>query len=749
MNIIDKIEELKHNTLTNIENVQRAKIPVIYELQLERKYSFDTHGFFHSAYDESWLLFTCRNLPYASNLKRHIFSDSLENMVNNKEIRPMLIFIDHKLVKWSDIMIIKDCNFSYILIMNNSNLHNPVCECILLPENIEYLENSQYVTDNTIFMFSEEGLSLASADGGPYTIVNSKDKDIFYTHLPLNEGTKQLAAIDNKYKMTKSNFIFFKNGYLDTSVNIELHGLNVYSANNNSFNGNKYISKQFYYTKSNLSLDNLTNPINKDNIISRLKRSEVPQHILQLAESFDFKFDRDKEYEENITEALIYIMAYNSRLMNDIYKQSSNIYTRLYKGKDINKLKDEKGYVTMSRRINGTLENYPIIFHNGDLYKYYSELKYKNKNFTFPVVDILDSDDIEIVFFKNVDNRVFPLYLASGDDNIEFFDSSIDLSNYKLYSINPENQLFNIERSIRTQYEVPFTFDIIEKNKYHIKLGNSYHYDRNLTLASDKQFRYISKVAQEDLIDIMLPSDFYYCSDITKYMVFINNRKIDRDNFIITLANENRPFDDISIYFNIPVLKGDKVDIFYVSQSLEEIANITNISSDGIIVIDRNKISYDLDNELYMIFVNGRKINPNQLVEMNSNRLKIITDLKSLKNLCILKHVKDDDILSELFTSMESILDKSYDSVAQYELRDLFYTTNKYTNTEADIKGTKVSTDKILYHIIQDYYMRPYINSGDIIDYDFMEFESELEKDSDDNTLITTMDATKEDKLEI
>lgn len=749
MNIVDRIEELKHSTLTNIENIQRAKIPVIYELQLERKYSFDTHGFFHSAYDETWLLYTCRNLPFSSNLKRHVFSDSLENMVNNKEIRPFLLFIDHKFVKWSDIMIIKDCNFAYLLIMNNKNLMNPICECILLPENITYREKSSYATNNTAFIFNEYGLSIDTVIGSNNSIIDLNDKDIFYTHLPLTQGVKQIAGIDNKYKITKSNFIFFKNGFLDTSVEVELHGLNVYSANNNNFNGNEYISKQFYYTKTNLSLDNINVSLHKDNTISRLKRNEIPQYILDLAKSFDFQFDKDKEYEENIKDALIYIMTYNSQLMNDIYRETSNIYSKLYKGKELNSLKNEKGYITMSRRINGSFENYPVIFHNGELYKYYSEIKYKNKNFIFPVVDILDSDDVEILFFKNVDNRLFPLYLASAEDNIEFFDSSIDLNNYKLYSINPENQLFNIERSIRTQYEVPFTFDKVEKNKYHIKLGDSYHYDRNLTLSSDRQFRYMSKVAQEDLIDIVLSSDFYYCTDRNKYLIFINGRKIDNENFIITLPREDRPFDDISIYLNIPLLKGQKIDIFYVPEVLEELVIEPNISSDGVIVIDRNKISYDLDNELYMIFINGRKMNTNQLHEMNSNRLKITTNLQSIKNLCIIKHVKDNDILKKLFESTKSIIDESYDSITDYELRDLFYTTNNYQDSENSIKANKIPTDKILYRIIQDYYMRPYINTGDIIDYTFIDFESKFDKDSEENALLTTMDATKEDKLEM
>lgn len=749
MNIIDKVEELRYNTLTNIENIQKAKIPVLYNLELERRYSFNTHGFYHSAYSEAWLLYVCRNLPYNPNPKRHVFADKLENMVNRKEIKPFLLFIDEKLVKWSDIEIISDCKFSYILIKNNKNLENPKCECILLPESVEYKENSNKVTDNTIFAFDSYGLCVnRTIQDNLYTIIDIKDDNIFSATSILQEGQKQKALINNDFKISNSNFIIFRNGYLETTADIQVHGLNVYSVNKNKFYSNEYICKQFYYTDSNKSKDNITNPYNREAVINRLSMNQIPKHIVKLAESFDFTFDKNLEYEENIKKALIYIMSYNSSFMNEIYRQTSNIESRIYKGRDLKLIMDETGYVSMSRRINGSMNNYPIIFHNGNLYNYYNQIEYKHKNFKFPIVDVLDSDIIEIMFFKNIDNRTYPLYLPSGDSDIRILDSSIDLNHMKLYTINPEINKFNIERSERTQYEVPFTAKRLEDNNIEIILGDSFHYDRKLTLTSDRQFRYMSKIVQKDTIDVMLSSDFIFCTEINKYMVFINGRKLDSGNYKLTIAKPNLPFDDISIYLNIPLTKGDKIEIFYVPEPLEEIVLKPRMNNNGILVIDRNKISYDLDEELYLIFINGRKMNRTDMKKMNSNRLKIVTNLKSIRNVSIIRHIPNNTILSTIFRSIHSDIDDVYDNVDITELERLFESNNTYNDTENDIKRNEISMDKVLYHIIQDYYMRPYINNGDVFDYEFDEFESEFEEDSDTNSILTTMNATKQDKLE-
>ena len=749
MNIIDRVEELRYNTLTNIENIQRAKIPIIYKLELERRYSFNTHGFYHSAYDETWLLYVCRNLPYNPNQTRHVFADKLVNMVNNKEIKPFLIFVDEKLVKWSDIEIINDCKFSYILIKNNENLNNPKCECVLLPENIKYKENSNDITDDTIFTFDSHGLCVhRTIQDNLYTIIDLKDNNIFSATSILEEGSKQKASIDNDFKISNSNFIIFRNGFLEATADIEVHGLNVFSVNKNTFYGNEYISKQFYYIESNKSKDNITNPCNREDIIQRLTFNKIPEHIVKLAESFDFTFDRNLKYEENIKRALVYIMSYNSSFMNDIYKQTSNLESRIYKGSDLKSIMDETGYVSMSRRMNGTMNNYPIIFHNGNLYDYYNQIEYKHKNFKFPIVDVLDTDIIVIMFFKNIDNRTYPLYLPSGDSDIRILDSSIDLNHMKLYTINTEVNKFNIERSERTQYEVPFTAKRLQDNNIELKLGDSFHYDRKLTLASDRQFRYMSKIVQENTIDVVLSSDFNFCTERNKYMVFINGRKIDSTNFKVTIAKANLPFDDISVYVNIPLVKGDKIEIFYVSEPLEEILLQPRINNNGIIIIDRNKISYDLDEELYLVFINGKKMNVTDMKKMNSNRLKIVTDLESIRNVSIIRHIPDNTILATIFKSIHSDIDDIYDNIDLAELESIFTTYNTYSDNENNIKQNEVSMDQVLYHIIQDYYMRPYINNGDVFDYEFDEFESEMDQDSASNSIISTMNATKEDKLE-
>ena len=51
----------------------------------------------------------------------------------------------------------------------------------------------------------------------------------------------------------------------------------------------------------------------------------------------------------------------------------------------------------------------------------------------------------------------------------------------------------------------------------------------------------------------------------------------------------------------------------------------------------------------------------------------------------------------------------------------------------------------VMYKIINDYYMRPYINNGESFVYDFD--EEFIEKDDDGNIIIRAIDATLEDKI--
>ena len=113
---------------------------------------------------------------------------------------------------------------------------------------------------------------------------------------------------------------------------------------------------------------------------------------------FNVSFSFSRSYEENINNALKYIMYYNSGLMNKFYEKIDKTVSRVYTGKELKDM-SKNGYVKMSRRVHNTMNNYVMIFCNGEIYDKYNELEYVNKDFVLPVNTLKDTDTVEILFF--------------------------------------------------------------------------------------------------------------------------------------------------------------------------------------------------------------------------------------------------------------------------------------------------------------------------------------------------------------
>lgn len=751
-NIIDSIENLKHNTYSSIKNIQMANIPFLCKLNLERRYVFDIHGFKHPLYSEDSLAYVCNNIPYTPNQSRHEFCDTLDNLVKSKEVHPFLLFLNHEFVKWSNIIILKDCKYSYI-ILPDFDYDNEVTteECIVIPQYVEYTENTQMMTDYTIFAFDSENNKLVTSPekGKTYTTINLLNfNEIYFEegHLKYPDAIHR-TKLDPECKLSDENLILFNNGYLCNSfLEGEVLPLNLFKVKNiEMINSLSLDYKIFFFKKSNKSASNIQTIVNKKRLAKEMAiNNKIPDHISKLNNKFDFRYNRDLSYEENVYNTLEYIMKYNSGLLNNVYKDKSNIISRVYTGTEINAKMDDNGYVTMSRRINSDTSSHVVIFKNGELYKGYSELKYKNKNFIFPVIDIKDEDIIEILFFKNVDNRRIKMFFSSLGDDYYIMDSSVDMDNMKLFTMNVESHEFNLERKDSVQYEIGYSYERVDSNKIKIIPDNSFYYDRTLSLSSSRQFRYASKIAKSYCVDFALPDEFKFCNEKEKYMVFINGKKINNENFKVTLYKPTRPFDDISIYVNIALEKGDKIEVIYVPDRLDEVSIQPNILSSGTVIIDKSKIAYNFDKDLYLLFINGKKINPKQMIDLDQDKLKITTDIGTLYNLSVIKHIEDEEILASLFNTNKDEITTILDSLNQEDI-DKLYGDAQIKETETNMFENNISMQSVMYKIIKDYYLRPYINTGDTLVYDFD--EEFLERDDDGNIILRTMDANLEDKI--
>lgn len=750
-NIIDSIEGLKPFTNNSITNIQNANIPTLYDLQLERRYSFSTHGFKHSHFSEKSLVYLSNNIPFTTNQSRHTYADTLDNLVKSGEVLPFLLFFNHEFIKWSNILILKDCKYSYIILLEyTDNVYTK--ECILIPQDIVYTENSTLITENTLFAFDSltNKLCTEMIDDDTYTTIDLiKNKDLYHEYdsiVSINEFIQTNLDVD--MKINKEGLFIFNNGYLAPYIEIESVVLNTFKIKeNNILPQGDIVYKLFYYNRSNKSKDNIYSIKSFDDLLTYIKlEKQVPKYVKDLSESFEFKYNKNLPYEENVYNTLDYIMKYNSGLLDSIYKDKSNIISKLFTGKQIKANMDKFGYVKMSRRIGLDVLTNVIIFVNGELYKSYNELKYKNKDFIIPVIDIEDEDTVEILYFKDIDNRRIKLNFNSTGDDRYIMDSSINIENMKLFTMNPHESVFNIERKDYIQYEIDFQYERQEDQIIKIIPEDSFYYDRTLSLVSERQFHYVCKKVKDDCISIILPEDFRFCNDTRKYMVFVNGRKIDSNNFKITIPKSTRPFDELSVYINTILNKGDKLEVFYVPDVMEEIIVEQDIDLSGTIIIDKSKIAYNLNKELYMIFINGKKINNDQIYNIDQNRIKLVSNVDSINNLSIIKHIKDDEILSELFKENKDKITEILNSVSSEEL-DMLYRGDNIVNNEDNIKSNNIPMKSVVYKIIQDYYLRPYVYNGDEFIYDFD--DECLDFDEDGNLLLTSLDANIEDKINL
>ena len=740
-NIIDSIETLKCYTHSSITNIQNANIPSLYTLNLERRYSFIIHGFTNNIIQENALIYVSNNIPFRINQKRHTYADTLENLINSGEILPFLLFVNREFIKWSDIIIIKDCKYAYLIIPDFGYKKDiNAIECILIPQEVKYTENNTEISENTIFAFKSEDNKAVfeSIEGETYTTIDLLNiKDVYYENNIIGNPSRiQKVNLDVETPISKENLIIFCNGYLANSfIDLDVIGLNLFKVTNGDFHKTNNLEyKLFYYNKSNKSKDHINFINSKKNLSTNiLLTNEVPEFMNRLTEKFDFKYNRKLSYEENVYNSLDYIMRYNSGLLNNVYKEKSNIVNRLYKGKDIIAKMDDNGYVRMSRRVDSDSSSHVIIFVNGILYKGYSELVYKNKDFIFPVIGIEDEDIIEIIYFKNVDNRRIKLSFDSLGDDIYIMDSSINMDNMKLFTMNVQSQEFNIERKDSVQYEIDYQYKRVDGNRINIYPDNSFYYDRRLSLASKRQFRYAFKIAKDNCIDIELPDEFLFCNEKERFMVFVNGRKINTDNFRVTIIKPTRPFDDLSVYINLELEKGDKLEVFYVPDKMEEFVIQPEIPMSGNIIIDKTKLRYNLSKDLYLIFINGKKINNDQIVDIDQNKLKIISNIKSLNNLTIVKHIEDEEILSNIFDIEKDQITEIMDSLSESDLNKLYKGEN-IENIEDDIYENQLSMKTVMYKIISDYYMRPYINTGSDMLFDLD--TTDLDVDDEGNVII-------------
>lgn len=188
---------------------------------------------------------------------------------------------------------------------------------------------------------------------------------------------------------------------------------------------------------------------------------------------------------------------------------------------------------------------------------------------------------------------------------------------------------------------------------------------------------------------------------------------------------------------------GDLVEVFYVPDKLTEVHVEKKIDTNsGMIMIDKSKLSYNLDKDLYLIYINGRKIYSKDIMNVSKNIIKI-QNSESIHNVSIIKHINSIDILHKLFTYKNDIMEKFIKSIDELQLSEKLNTLFGNTNIDADSNEERpfdedsINMKYIVHKIIKDFWNKPYVTEGDEFIYDYD--TEELDLDSDGNIIVPSM----------
>lgn len=299
--------------------------------------------------------------------------------------------------------------------------------------------------------------------------------------------------------------------------------------------------------------------------------------------------------------------------------------------------------------------------------------------------------------------------------------------------------------------------NIREFNEY---TNEQYDVNSFLYVATSKhKFVYQRLYVDQKCYRIRLDRRFRYCDNLKQYMLFINGRRMNTDTYLITIPKHTRPFTGLYLYTARFVGPEDRVELFYVPDEMTDV-NMGNpnrylINENGYITADRNFIDFPLCKELFLAFVNGKKIPSSKLINIDSFTMKASIDLNTRGYVSLTPIGRETlpEVVNYLHGSSLSKLDQFTNYIKSYATTSIqlgYQEFNKMTGSfvtlsdnEPNMVWGNVAHIAILNEIIRDFWVTtgyPYNEEPVIYDYELDEY---FVKDENGNYITPAMDATQ------
>lgn len=688
---------------------------------------------------------------------------SVYKLIEDHKIHPFLLFLNGRFVKWSDLTLYKDSRYCALVIDTNIDYTvdgNPIKDAdisiLQLPiDNITYTEKTQIDEDRTlIFGFSKDGYLDVT---GP-TRIYMDQKSIGYIQLLLPGGNieEDDVQVPDEYQLYPSNFIIFKDDKLYPTPEMKISPYNTLTVDNGETLGLEY--KMFYDKRSNIPYNNVSQIINHNYLKDQyLNTVPNPEWLSILHQKFDFDFDKDKSYDENILEFTKFMLKYNYReLINRI--KSDNVYSiNGYIGDLTSKAThrflfpreyEHPGYMLF---INGILSNSIV-----------------KENLTYGIVLDLshysDNSIYEFVVFNNqLPKGTTSTQINSNEPDIRYFSGYENfVGGYDLYCKKHPNAEFDlspfigIDHFMNPQYRIDREFYIVDEdgitfNEFYSSLDKEFVYKVPTNKFAYKRF----VIEDKEDFNVHLPTeDFCFCDDQSKYMVFLNGYRVHTSLYRVIVPSLTTPFIDQAIYFSIVLKKGDVIEVFYTPMSIVDEVNIEDLNhstEDGTGVDQLGYITGPVDypvpisRDLQFFFVNGIKIPYDYLMDISYDITRIIVNMKTIENLCIIGF---DYGLIEFFKSLNlqhSLLDQVYEAHDKMGINILTDTYTAVTNVKPT-RSKEITDHALINEIVRYYYGR--VNTGKPFRYDY-DSSVYAEVDAAGNIVIDVMDGNKNVNLKL
>ena len=515
-----------------------------------------------------------------------------------------------------------------------------------------------------------------------------------------------------------------------------------------------FINTKYTPTVDNISktdLNGLAPYIKEHNL------GNTPEFLPDLQQPFEMAMDRKKYYDENVADAIKTMLSYNASLFNKVIEESSDLIIEEHDGAWLMEALREDGTVAMSRYHNNMVDEYIIVLVNGLLYKYYSMIKYKVNQFLMPVQSIEPDDKVELLRFQNVNNFEGKITVQEDEG---FIPRSSDYINENMILFSPElhgdDLPYDFPKNGLQHFPVEYSLEYDEQGNIKIILADHFYYGKELTVVFKNRFRHyryhMKTPTVPEKFTVDLGNKFMYCHDYTKFLVFYNGRRLSTEQYRLTLpVRPGTPFSKFEIYLTLPVDEGDILDVIYLPNLMTDLYYQPEIPLSGDIVIDKSQLGYGLSTDLYMVWINGKKVPRSCVADIDSTHMRVITDIGSTKNVCVTKYIPDIDCLTEVFKENEALWDKVMSQLTTEEAYKLLgIEGEELTDTEENFFDKSVGVRTIMYELIRDQFVaNPRVDTSKPFVYDYLDVDKSAVDgyDSGKNAILPVADASITDNL--